>query len=135
MSDHADLRHYVYRFFDADGQLIYVGCTHKPEQRIAIHQYTMWWAPQIARTKIKVYADKASARAAEAEAIRNERPRWNVLGKWVHMPSWSKAEFDDYITALELHPNYKTRYRLAHIARAKHIHGTRYATPQPEVSA
>lgn len=71
-------KHYVYRLFDERGALLYIGCTSNVERRIpqhwtdgtgghqSIHHYTS-----------TEYPNRASARAAEADAIRAERPPFN----------------------------------------------------------
>ena len=101
----ADKKHYVYRIFDHDGRLIYVGCSHDPETRMATHRHTMWWAPQIARIKIKVYPNKDAGHDAEREIIRAEKPRWNLKGQWANRDTWTAAECADYLKALTLHPD------------------------------
>ena len=40
-------RHYVYRLFDKDSRLIYVGCSYDPESRINHHRRGIWWYEQI----------------------------------------------------------------------------------------
>jgi predicted GIY-YIG superfamily endonuclease len=116
---HADKRTYVYRLFDNEGRLIYVGCTHDPEARIAMHRNKAWWAPQIDRIKIKVFPNRQAAIEAEAKAIQEENPRWNINHRSYGQPHWTKDTYVDFITAMELAEPFKTPYRAARIEKAK----------------
>lgn len=76
----------LYRFFDADGALLYVGITADLEQRWSSHQRKPWW-PDVAEKTVEWYATRPVALAAELEAIRSEAPRYNVAGSpWVPGP-------------------------------------------------
>lgn len=76
--------HDVYRIFDADDVLLYVGCALDGESRIRSWHMNPRCAPtsvelhgRIARWTIETYPDKASARAAEKKAIETEGPLLN----------------------------------------------------------
>ena len=120
MSDLANVKHYVYRLYDNESRLIYVGCSYEPEQRIKRHHVTQWWAPQIAKVRIKVYPTRVAGLEAETEARNTEHPRWNIEARWIHRHNWTAAICADYITALENHTQRKTsRYeRKIHKAQA-----------------
>jgi predicted GIY-YIG superfamily endonuclease len=70
--------HVVYRAFDGAGQLLYVGCTSEPKVRVAAHRTSAPWYPQAARWTYEPHPDRKAALAAEAAAIRAERPLHNV---------------------------------------------------------
>lgn len=70
---------YLYRFFDATGQLLYVGITCNLGRRFKAHRLEQPWWPEVARTVIDRYADRGAVEQAEREAIETERPRWNVV--------------------------------------------------------
>lgn len=103
--------HYVYRVFDADKRLIYVGCTHSLPQRLRMHGYgySAWWSNQAVKVTAKVYPNKQTARSAEAAAIHAERPRWNITGKWATNADWTESEFHDFVTALLNSPEFGPR--------------------------
>jgi predicted DNA-binding transcriptional regulator AlpA/predicted GIY-YIG superfamily endonuclease len=72
---------YVYRAYDIDDQLLYVGMSDQPAKRIRTHQLNgARWADQLARVDLKYYADRESAALAESAAIVTERPRHNITG-------------------------------------------------------
>jgi predicted GIY-YIG superfamily endonuclease len=70
--------HVVYRAFDGAGQLLYVGYTSEPKARVAAHRTSAPWYPQAARWTYEPHPDRKAALAAEAAAIRAERPLHNV---------------------------------------------------------
>lgn len=70
----------LYRFFAADGALLYVGITVDLEKRWSGHQSNKPWWPDVAEKTVQWYDDRPSALAAEAEAIKTELPRHNVAG-------------------------------------------------------
>src|ERR1017187_10416926 len=75
----ADLPHTVYRFFAADGALLYVGCSRKLwSGRMTAHASDKTWYPQIATITLEHYDTLAPAADAEALAIHNESPRYNI---------------------------------------------------------
>jgi predicted GIY-YIG superfamily endonuclease len=69
----------LYRLFDADGSLLYVGISYDPWRRIREHMDKTWWS-QVAQARIEKLPSRGHAIDAEARAIRSEHPRWNVAG-------------------------------------------------------
>lgn len=69
----------LYRHFDADGVLLYVGVTDHLERRNAGHRQASPWWPQVARIDSRLCRDFRSASAAERTAIREEAPLYNVV--------------------------------------------------------
>lgn len=109
--------HWVYRCFDASGRLLYVGCTRNLRSRLYAHSLTSFWSYDVVKVKATVHPDKWAGLAVEAEAIRTERPRYNVKGRWATHPTWTPDEFADYLRALESLP--EARYRDSHLARVR----------------
>lgn len=69
---------YVYRHYDGDGRLLYVGCTVDPKTRQLGHQQSSWWFNQSAKVRMTIYPNRLHALRVEREAILHERPIWNV---------------------------------------------------------
>ena len=70
----------LYRFFDAQGLLLYVGISKDPQTRFGSHALTKkatWW-PLVASRSIEWFDDRPSAAAAEIQAIRDESPIYNL---------------------------------------------------------
>ena len=68
----------VYRHFGAAGELLYVGVSNDALRRLCQHKDRSHWFEQIARVDVCWLDTRHSALAAEATAIANESPRWNV---------------------------------------------------------
>ena len=71
----------LYRHFDRDGRLLYIGISLNAIARLAEHRDTSHWFSQIARVEIEPYPTRKAALAAELEAIRTENPLYNIVGR------------------------------------------------------
>lgn len=67
----------LYRFFDANGVLLYVGVTANLPLRLRAHRRRDWWLDVRSMTT-EGHPDRAAVLAAERIAIETERPRHNV---------------------------------------------------------
>lgn len=77
MSAESIERGYVYRFYDGDGGLLYVGITRDMSQRFAAHRRDAPWWSDVATVTVEVTAGMVEAEYAEAVAILSERPAHN----------------------------------------------------------
>lgn len=68
----------LYRYFSADGALLYVGVSLNAIVRLQRHSHQEW-IDEVARVEIETHPDRPTAFAAEAEAIRTGRPRHNKV--------------------------------------------------------
>lgn len=71
--------HAVYRMFDQDGRLLYVGSTKNPGGRFGGHLEKRWFL-QVVSISLEWFPTKAAAVLAENRAIQSEHPRLNVAG-------------------------------------------------------
>lgn len=121
--------YFVYRCFDADGRLIYVGCTFDPAGRISTHRTTSWWGHQVEAVRVLVFPSKEYALAKEREAIATENPRWNTKGRWAHRALWTGDDYADYYACFTMAGNAGTSYNKQHLVRvvreAKQRYGLR----------
>ena len=67
----------LYRCFDAEGNLLYVGATKNVFQRIADHQAHSYWFRRVTRVDIQHFDSYKEALDAEAMAVNTEHPRVN----------------------------------------------------------
>lgn len=67
----------IYRFFDADDELLYVGISSDPALRWMQHRATKPWASEVAMRVIEWLPSRLDALLAEVQAIRTEQPRYN----------------------------------------------------------
>lgn len=70
--------HAVYRMFDAAGGLLYIGRTARPG-RVDEHAEKRWF-PLVSVITLEWHPTLADAVLAEARAIAEERPRYNIAG-------------------------------------------------------
>lgn len=123
MSVRSNVPHFVYRYYDADGNLLYVGCTNTPYARREGHSRDSSWFPKAVRARHTVYPDRATALARESLAIHEEKPRHNVKGRWRRGFSRDHWVIEDYHAflwatidaAVVVTPN--TRHMVAAIVR------------------
>jgi hypothetical protein len=73
----------VYRFFDAEDQLLYVGISDTHRTRWYGHVSKPWWALAVRHT-LDWFDDRAEAEAEETRAIREESPIYNIAGTHAH---------------------------------------------------
>ncbi|MET7900365.1 GIY-YIG nuclease family protein [Streptomyces sp. NPDC005355] len=73
------IRTALYRCFDADEELLYVGISNDPANRWRQHQSTATWWRDVTMRTVEWYDDRPSAEAAERKAIQTECPRHNVI--------------------------------------------------------
>lgn len=68
----------LYRFFNANDELLYVGVTMNPPQRFRTHALLKEWWDEVDRIDLERHETRADVLAAEEAAIRTERPLHNV---------------------------------------------------------
>lgn len=69
---------HLYRHFDQDGVLLYVGISLNAIQRLSQHRDHSSWFGSIARVEIKTFETREAAMEAERVTIANENPKYNV---------------------------------------------------------
>lgn len=77
--------HYLYRCFDEDGRLLYIGCTSNVEKRMSVHRSnrrqkaSRWLRVCMDRYEVDgPFLSLEAARGAERDAIAAERPLFNL---------------------------------------------------------
>lgn len=70
----------LYRHFNKDGDLLYIGVSLSPFYRTKQHQKAPWH-DEIATIKLEHYPDRISALEQELAAIKSENPLYNKRGK------------------------------------------------------
>ena len=68
----------LYRHFDEQGALLYVGISISTVRRLAQHKTKAAWFSSIAHIQVKRFPTRAAARQAEIKAIIRERPKYNL---------------------------------------------------------
>jgi predicted GIY-YIG superfamily endonuclease len=71
--------HALYRFFDAGGQLLYVGISLDPGARWKQHRSDKPWWGEVATVTVEPHETRAAVVQAERAAIIAEKPKYNVV--------------------------------------------------------
>lgn len=69
----------LYRLRDKGGRLLYIGITDNPGHRWPQHAADKPWWPEVTDLSLTWHPSRDCALAAEAHAIRTERPVYNVV--------------------------------------------------------
>lgn len=67
----------LYRLFDAEGRLLYVGVSHSAHVRFYQHKSGSEWSGLIEEMKVEDFATRKEALSAEKRAINYENPIYN----------------------------------------------------------
>lgn len=73
----------LYRHFDAQGNLLYVGITNYEPKRRNEHKLEAKWFKEIARVETAEFDTRAEAAVAEITAIFTEKPLHNIESRRV----------------------------------------------------
>ncbi len=73
-----DVPHALYRFYDEQDRLLYVGISLTLIIRMSSHRATKNWWRDVSRVRVQHYPNRDAATAAEAIAIRGEKPLHNI---------------------------------------------------------
>jgi predicted GIY-YIG superfamily endonuclease len=68
----------LYRHFNSDGKLLYVGISTTPLRRIQQHKSLSAWFRDVVRIELQWYSNRKAAEDAERTAITTENPQFNV---------------------------------------------------------
>jgi predicted GIY-YIG superfamily endonuclease len=72
-----DRRTCLYRHYDADGTLLYVGISHSFESRTSQHRGAAIWRDFVDRSEAEWHGSRPAARESEVAAISAEAPLFN----------------------------------------------------------
>ena len=92
MSGIASLQTTLYRHFNANGKLLYVGISLSALQRLSQHADHSDWYNEISRVDMEHFCDRPSAMAAEKKAVTSEGPLYNIH----HKKKPNKTRYQEY---------------------------------------
>ena len=73
------MKTYLYKMYNNDDQLLYVGITNNVDQRFTAHASTKSWWKDVDNINLKIYQDRESAILSERMTIISEHPKYNEL--------------------------------------------------------
>lgn len=126
------MSHVLYRFYSATGQLLYIGITANPPARFGQHRSDKDWWSEVSDIKIETHENRNALRAAEATAIRAEKPRYNK----VHNGSAATTATSVSSPVVEsplIGKRFHTRTKCVHDILVAEWQGWIVATPSSEV--
>ncbi|MCY0955046.1 helix-turn-helix domain-containing protein [Streptomyces sp. H27-S2] len=77
----------MYRLYDAEERLLYVGITMNLQQRLTDHRRQKFWWHLVKQQDVRWYDSRPKAESIEAEALRTEGPLYDGTDRitnWVH---------------------------------------------------
>jgi predicted GIY-YIG superfamily endonuclease len=72
-----DYSFYLYRHYDKDDNLLYVGVSWSVIERLRRHEKSSHWFGEVDIIKLEKYPSREASLEAERKAILAERPRYN----------------------------------------------------------
>lgn len=82
----------LYRLYDLNDSLLYVGIANNPATRWSYHAGEKTWWPQVERKTLQWFPSRAEAEQAEILAITTEDPRYNVTHSLTRKPGDARKE-------------------------------------------
>jgi hypothetical protein len=76
----------LYRHFDAEGRLLYIGISVSVLNRLKEHHRGSHWSDNIRRVEVEYFSCQAEAAGAERDAILAEKPLHNIAHTDPDMP-------------------------------------------------
>ena len=107
---------YLYRHFDCDGRLLYVGISNCVPRRTDQHKKKATWFDKISKIEIQSFVLRCDAVVAEMHAIKNESPQFNVEHSLSIKRKQNKMPSNDKASKALLH-----EWRINHQQKAKEI--------------
>jgi hypothetical protein len=87
----------LYRIFDSEGALLYVGATTNPGQRYSTHSKMQPWWDEATTITLQHLPSFDELAVAEVQAIKAEKPKYNVSNAdvpkpWLYKPKGPMGE-------------------------------------------
>jgi len=96
----------LYRYFDEDDRLLYVGITKHQFQRFQAHAINTKWVELIHKATFEHYFSRSEVRHAEIAVIASENPLFNIQGIAADHPGSAKYLYDWSKHILDVAKNY-----------------------------
>jgi predicted GIY-YIG superfamily endonuclease len=112
----------LYRHFDASDNLLYVGISLHPINRLDQHRKISPWAGDIVRVEIQHLETREIALEAEWDAIQNEKPKHNIQKTKSRKPTRGEELVEEsHVELLEQVTVFQPMYTLAEAGYALSI--------------
>jgi hypothetical protein len=108
-------RCFLYRHFDKEGRLLYVGISLNALNRLAQHKGVSPWFWKIATVRVDAFPNRDAALVAEREAIQKEKPFYNLKRRRERSPDLAE---ESRLYVLRRFVAFNPTYRINDAARA-----------------
>lgn len=97
----------LYRLYNGHGVLLYIGISGDVHKRLSSHARTQSWWPEVESCRVEFFPTREVLVEAERAAIRDEHPRYNVVGRTQVEESVmdESPRADKRVTTCEVHPD------------------------------
>lgn len=114
----------LYRFFDKDSALLYVGISVRTIKRVQEHKEHSAWFFLSQKMTIEHFASREEALVAETNAIQNETPKYNIQKQIKISPTGRTINIEQKISVKKEEEELKTDYEYfcSNLAKQKLIH-------------
>jgi len=95
----------LYRFFDKDNVLLYVGISINAYNRAKQHKADKEWWPDVVQITLETYPDRATVELQEKQVIAAESPKYNTCFNKSKslIPNWDElSELANQMTGEEI---------------------------------
>ena len=92
----------LYRYYNKENELLYVGVTADNTKRESQHRRDSFWFGEIATAKYEYFDSRQEVLQAEAEAIENEKPKHNVKHSRLNNKNKITLEFHPKVHLIQL---------------------------------
>ena len=86
------MKQYLYRHFNADGELLYVGITNNLGKRIKDHSKLSAWFEDIGNITVEKFDTREEVLERERQAIISEKAKYNIQHQPKVIPVMAEAE-------------------------------------------
>ncbi|MFE1767221.1 hypothetical protein ACFW81_23760 [Streptomyces angustmyceticus] len=90
---YADKPTALYRLYDSNGVLLYLGISRFPKARLREHENNQPWWHLVARNTVEWHKDRTAARDTEIRATKQEKPLYDK--EWRHSQHDPEGGYDD----------------------------------------
>lgn len=113
--------HWVYRIYDAEARLIYVGITSRGIARLDTHAQNGTWGKDVVLVGVEHFPTRADALAREAALIREFRPKHNTVGSAPLPPAEGLLSVQEVADLIQMSPAFiRKAINVGELAAVRH---------------